>query len=117
MSRKDGILDLVVKTAPFRDLKSGVKLEEYRADEPGKFRWRNRLLTEIALDLRTNCELREDFDFHHYHAARISLGYAHDRESFTRKIKRIRWGKPNPAWTYGIVSASECFIIELEAPE
>ena len=117
MSRKDGILDLVVKTAPFRDLKSGAKREEYRADKPGKSRWRNRLLTEIALDLRTNCELREDFDFRPYHTARISLGYAHDRESFTRKIKRIRWGKPNPVLTYGIVSADECFVIELEAPE
>lgn len=116
MSRKDGILDLVVKTAPFRDLKSGEKPEEYRVDAPGKSRWRKRLLTEIAFDLRANHELREDFDFHPYHTTRISLGYAHDRESFTRKIKRIRWGKPRPEWS-GDTVTGECFIIELEAPE
>lgn len=128
MSRKDGILDLVVKAAPFRDLKSGVKLEEYRraSDE-----WCRRLCTQEGWRI-VRTEIVEDWldwlypsthsycrstHFHYFHTARISIGYAHDRESFTRKIKCIRWGKPNPAWTYGIVSASECFIIELEAPE
>ena len=117
MSRKDGILDLVVKAAPFCDLESGAKLEEYRGSQ-----WAKKILSERGAILRRNLvEFRElsevRGDFFPYHTARISLGYAHNRESFTRKIKRIRWGKPNPAWTYGIVSAGECFIIELEAPE
>ena len=117
MSRKDGILDLVVKSLPFHDIQRGFKLEEYRQDRQGKELWRKRLLTDIAFDLRQPYELRPDFDFRDYHTARFSLGYATDRPSFLRPIKRIRWGLPNPAWTYGIVSASGCFIIELEAPE
>ena len=118
MSRKDGIIDLVVKTQPFRDIERGFKLEEYRQDKPGETRWRKRLLTDIAFDLRPAglYELRPDFDFHDYHTARFSLGYAADRPSFLRPIKRIRWGLPNPAWTYGIVTGEPCFIIELGEP-
>lgn len=33
MSRADGILDLVVKAAPYRDIFSGVKPEEYRGSQ------------------------------------------------------------------------------------
>ena len=116
MSRKDGILDLVVKAAPFRDLKSGVKREEYRGSQ-----WAKKILSERGAILRRNLvEFRElsevRGDFFPYHTARISLGYAHDRESFTRKIKHIRWGKPRPEWS-GDTVTGECFIIELEAPE
>lgn len=128
MSRADGILDLVVKRAPFLDLKSGFKPEEYRADKPGKERWARRLLsTPTLLSLEREglypeelCCSRQtgglESFFHSYHTARISLGYHADRETFYRPIKSIRWGAPNPAWTYGIVSADKCFIIELEAP-
>lgn len=36
--------------------------------------------------------------------------------SMLRKIRGIRWGTPNPEWTYGIVSGDACFVIELEEP-
>ena len=116
MSRKDGILDLVVKAQPFRDIERGFKLEEYRGSH-----WAHRLLSERGKILRVNMvEFRElsevRGDFFPYHTARFSLGYATDRPSFLRPIKRIRWGLPNPAWTYGIVTGDPCFIIELEAP-
>ena len=125
MSRADGILDFVVKTAPFRDLKSGFKPEEYRADKPGKDRWGKRLVCDNALRSLRLRGLYLDELFcsrqvaplsvfmHPYHTARISLGYQADRETFYRKIRRIRWGAPNPAWTYGIITSAKCFVIEL----
>lgn len=105
MSRKDGILDLVVKAQPFHDIQRGFKLEEYR--EGSVFNMK-RLLVGGYQDCTT--------DFFPFHTARISLGYATDRPSFLRPIKRIRWGLPNPAWIYGIVTGEPCFVIELEAP-
>lgn len=116
MSRKDGILDLVVKAQPFHDIQRGFKLEEYRENH-----WAHRLLSERGKILRANMvEFRElsevRGDFFPFHTARISLGYATDRPSFLRPIKRIRWGLPNPAWIYGIVTGEPCFVIELEAP-
>lgn len=139
MSRADGVLDLVVKRAPFLDLKSGQKPEEYRADQPSEFfeeggnvrvvdhtTWSEKLFADHAW---LDCEGRplprrrgvadriaiesDRNTWHPYHAARISLGYHADRETFYRKIRCIRWGTPNPAWTYGIVSADKCFVIEL----
>ncbi len=102
MSRADFILDLVVKAAPYRDIFSGVKPEEYRV---GSVHNMKRLLTGSYQDCSTG--------FFPFHTARISLGYASDRPSHLRKIRGIRWGAPNPAWCYGIVTAEKCFIIEL----
>ena len=128
MSRKDQILDLVVKTIPFYHIRGGFKLEEYRKDKPGNELWARRLLSAPTLASLEReglfpdelCHRRQGGDlvsfFHPYHTARFSLGYAADRPSFLRPIKRIRWGLPNPAWTYGIVTGDPCFIIELEAP-
>ncbi len=126
MSRDNFILDLVVKAAPYRDIFSGIKPEEYRADKPEKILWANRILSSCAWK---DCEGSEfprfrimadvillnpsPHDFHPYCTARISLGYASDRPSHLRKIRGIRWGAPNPAWCYGIVTAEKCFIIEL----
>lgn len=117
MSRKDGILDLVVKADPFRDLKSGAKPEEYRE---GSFHWARKLLVDEAvaylLEYREGVESVNSGHIYPYHTARISLGYAPNRESFLRPIRLIRWGVPNPAWTYGIIAPKPCFVIELEAP-
>ena len=114
MSRADGILDLVVKAAPYRDIFSGVKPEEYRGSQ-----WWYRLsrysgvgVQELDILLNAWHGLRA-IDLHPYRTARISLGYASDRPSHLRKIRGIRWGAPNPAWCYGIVTAEKCFIIEL----
>lgn len=116
MSRADGILDLVVKAAPFRDLESGIKPDEYRADKPGKELWARRLLTPTGLDVyRLGPEFLSPDHFYPYRTARISLGYAHDRRSFLRPIKGVLWGAPNPVWTYGIIAPKACFIINLEA--
>ena len=125
MSRADFILDLVVRAAPYRDIFSGVKPEEYRADKEGKELWATRLVcdqTANGMDIQ-GLFLSELYhprqtstlanSFHPYHTARISLGYASDRPSHLRKIRGIRWGAPNPAWCYGIVTAEKCFIIEL----
>ena len=127
MSRKDGILDLVVKAQPFHDIQRGFKLEEYR--EASNF-WCGKLCTQEGWRI-IRTEIVEDWiddldpsqpsycrstHFHLFHTARFSLGYATDRPSFLRPIKRIRWGLPNPAWIYGIVTGEPCFVIELEAP-
>ena len=128
MSRADGILDFVVKAVPFYHIRGGFKLEEYRQDKPGKELWARRLLSAPTLaslereglfpDELCNRLQHDDLAnfFHDYHTARFSLGYAADRPSFLRPIKRIRWGLPNPAWIYGIVTGEPCFVIELEAP-
>ena len=124
MSRADFILDLVVKAAPYRDILSGIKPEEYRTDSDI---WCRRLCTQEGWRI-IRTEIIEDWldpldptsesycrssHFHLFHTARISLGYASDRSSHLRKIRGIRWGAPNPAWCYGIVTAEKCFIIEL----
>lgn len=114
MSRADEILDLVVKAEPYRDIFSGVKPEEYRGES-----WELKILSTQFLKRRDwsgrpyHASTALDGDFHPYHTARISLGYAADRPSHLRKIRGIRWGTPNPAWCYGIVTAEKCFIIEL----
>lgn len=125
MSRADGILDLVVKAAPYRDILSGEKREEYRADKEGKDLWARKLVCDNALKGLSDRGMRLDELFcsrqaaplsvfmHPYHTARVSLGYASDRPSHLRKIRGIRWGAPNPTWCYGIVTAEKCFIIEL----
>lgn len=109
MSRKDGVLDLVVKRLPFYGLRSGFKPEEYRG-----IGWAMKLVRPefIHLVLRSP-EMLRDEHFQPYTSARISNGYQHGRESFTRPIKRIRWGIPNPAWCYGIMKVEACFIIEV----
>ena len=112
MSLNDGILDLVVRRAPFLDLRSGIKPEEYR--DVG---WAMRLLRikYLPLVVRDPTSLRAEH-FQPYHTARISNGYQRNRESFLRPIRQIRWGVPNPAWTYGIIAPKPCFVIDLEAP-
>lgn len=109
MSRKDGVLDLVVKRLPFYGLRSGFKPEEYRGGN-----WAPKLLVNGSSKLlTTDPYLLLPEDFIPYHTARISLGYMPGRESIMRAIKRIRWGKPNPDWCYGIITVESCFIIEV----
>lgn len=123
MSRSDGILDLVVKQKPFDDIKSLIKKEEYRSDS--NF-WCSRLLTKKGWETLRTGKPSEELDwledsnrfvnqhFIPYHEARISLGYKKNRETILMRIKRIKYAKPNPEWTYGIVGNHECFAIELE---
>ena len=102
MSRADGVLVVVLKRKPFEDIRDGIKREEYRE---GSTYWMGKLLDGSYQNCST-C-------FHPYHTLRAYLGYAKGRQMLERKITGIRWGMPNPAWTYGIVSPSPCFIIEL----
>ena len=97
MSRADGVLVVVLKAQPFRDIEAGVKLEEYRGEN-----WRKKLLVDEGGT--------EPFP---YHTLRAFLGYAKDRPMLECPIRYIDWGLPNPAWTYGIVSQGECFRIHL----
>lgn len=118
MSRADFILDLVVKAAPYRDILSGIKPEEYRANKDGEYGWAEKLVSDrfkysTGLPWSVTIPKLQPHNFHPYHTARISLGYASDRPSHLRKIRGIRWGAPNPVWCYGIVTAEKCFIIEL----
>lgn len=118
MSRADGVLVAVLKRKPFEDIRDGIKLEEYRGSH-----WCHRLMThEGVLKLARGLEKshrKESFsldscDFHPYHTLRAFLGYAKNRPMIERPILHIDWGKPNPEWTYGIVSPGECFRIHLE---
>lgn len=123
MSRSDGILDLVVKQKPFDDIKALSKKEEYRSDSDF---WCKRLLTRKGWEILKTGNPSEDLEwldneecfksdhFKEYHTARVSFGYKKDRETILMRIKRIKYAKPNPKWTYGIVGNYECFVIELE---
>jgi hypothetical protein len=98
----------------FDMIESGEKLEEYRGSH-----WAARLLSERGKILRRNMVdfnqlsvVRGDFaDFHTLVASR-----SYTSRILTRKIKRIRWGRPRLEWS-GDTVTGECFIIELEAPE
>jgi hypothetical protein len=115
MSRADGVLVVVLKAQPFRDIEAGVKMEEYRSAN-----WWPRMSKHTGICLpRLNMMLNvwhglRPIDFHPYHTLRAFLGYAKDRPMIERPITHIDWGLPNPAWTYGIVSPGECFRIHLE---
>lgn len=127
MSKKDGILDFVVKQEPFDDLLCGFKREEYREDDVRTSFWAKRLLTPKGICILRTGKPDEELDwldnhcdsfaptdhFYQYHTARFSLGYQPGRPSFLRKIKRIRWGAPRPEWTYGIVRSGSLFVTEI----
>lgn len=113
MSRKDGILRVVLTGKWFDMIERGEKLEEYRGNHRA-----NRLLSERGKILRRNMVEFRDLsvvrgDFQPYHTLVASRGYT-DR-TLARKIKRIRWGVPRQEWS-GDTVTGECFIIELEAP-
>ncbi len=110
MSRADGVLRVVLTGKWFDMIESGEKLEEYR----GKH-WAKRLLDAgdyfcFSIGLPLIPERTSKM----YHTLVASRGYT--SRTLTRKIKRIRWGKPRPEWS-GDTVTGECFIIELEAPE
>lgn len=94
MSRADGVLRVVLTGKWFDMIERGEKLEEYRGEN-----WRSRIMRELDVP-------------HDYHTLVASRGYT--SRTLTRKIKRIRWGKPRPEWS-GDTVTGECFIIELEA--
>lgn len=103
MSRKDGVLRVVLTGKWFDMIEIGEKLEEYRE---GSIYWMKRLLCGSY----TNCST----DIFPYHTLVASRGYT--PRTLTRKIKRIRWGTPRPEWS-GDTVTGDCFIIELEAPQ
>jgi hypothetical protein len=111
MSRADGVLVVVLKAQPFRDIEAGVKLEEYRG-----FNWFAKICDPFPCEMWSETEMHRFYAnrFHPYHTLRAFLGYAKDRPMIERPITHIDWGLPNPAWTYGIVSPGECFRIHLE---
>lgn len=117
MSRADGVLRVVLTGKWFDMIESGEKLEEYRRDAPGKFGWTNRLLDRTGAALASMgfpMEKMKPGNFSRYNYLVASRGYT--SRTLTRKIKRIRWGRPRPEWS-GDTVTGECFIIELEAPE
>ena len=103
MSRADGVLRVVLAGRWFDMIESGEKLEEYRGTH-----WADRLLDGLAPGHHPNATFRP------YHTLVASRGYT--SRTLTRKIKRIRWGKPRPEWS-GDAVTGECFVIELEAPK
>ena len=109
MSRKDGVLCVVLTGKWFDMIESGEKMEEYRGSN-----WERKLWSDVY---RSRCPY-DNVDgvdeFHPYHTLVASRGYT--SRTLTRKIKHIRWGKPRPEWS-GDTVTGECFIIELEAPE
>ena len=103
MSRADGVLRVVLTGKWFDMIESGEKLEEYRGAH-----WGKKLLDGFAPAHHLVAIFRP------YHTLVASRGYT--SRTLTRKINRIRWGKPRPEWS-GDTVTGECFIIELEAPE
>jgi hypothetical protein len=126
MSRSDGVLRVVLTGKWFDMIESGEKMEEYRRDKPGKDTWVTKLLSDGTwedpdggqlpkfreLGERIASESTTTYDFHPYHTLVASRGYT--ARTLTRKIKRIRWGKPRPEWS-GDTVTGDCFVIELEA--
>ena len=102
MSRKDGVLRVVLTGKWFDMIERGEKLEEYRGAH-----WARKLLDGLVPANHKNATFRP------YHTLVASRGDT--SRTLTRKIKRIRWGTPRPEWS-GDAVTGECFIIELEAP-
>ena len=118
MSRKDGVLRVVLTGKWFDMIESGEKLEEYRGAH-----WCHRLMTHegcIAIARGLGLEhIKQPWGldpshFIPYRALVASRGYT--SRTLTRKIKRIRWGRPRPEWS-GDTVTGDCFIIEFEVPE
>jgi hypothetical protein len=99
VSAEDGVLVAVLKRAPFDAILSGEKLEEYR--EQSDY-WVRRLFYQ------------PHGGFRHYHTLRAFHGYGRDRRVLEIPIKRIRMGVARPEWTFGIISTSLVFVIELD---
>lgn len=110
MSRADGVLVVVLKRKPFEDIRAGIKLEEYRG-----MNWAGKLL-HVSYSIPWDDDLLARMSpamFYPYHTLRAYLGYSKGRPMIELPIRGIRWGTPNPEWTYGIMAPGQCFIIEL----
>lgn len=108
MSRKDGVLRVVLTGKWFDMIESGEKLEEYRGEH-----WAKRLLEAgDYFCFSIGLPLIQERTSKIYHTFVASRGYT--SRTLTRKIKRIRWGAPRPEWS-GDTVTGDCFVIELEA--
>lgn len=106
MSRADGVLAVVLMRRPWEAIRDGEKREEYRG-----FNWFDKLVNLNGFWTPDYMGSVAPKHFHPYHTLRCYHGYRKDREWFDRPITGIRWGLPNPAWTYGIVPPGPCFCI------
>lgn len=91
MSKKDGILNLVLKNKWFEKIKSGEKTSEYREDKPY---WRNLLKKDCCLwDELSNYpdvfDVKEHTNSLDYRRVRFQRGYKRNAETILFWIKRI----------------------------